>query len=254
MRNGRPRVGTLAWAKAAGGALSPRDRLELLGQALTVPLARMAPYLTRRRAQLTGAQLAKLRPPDSALAKKAEALCQSASSPLLYHHCQRTYLWGRLLGALGEIRVDDELFYVACLLHDLGLTPSYATLPARCFSVKSALAAKGLVDDPSWAPERREALEEAITLHMNLAVDLSLGPEAHLLNAGAGLDVVGARAGEVPKSLRDAVVAAHPRLGMTRGFHALLQREADTSPGSRAHFLVRFLGFGHMVLRAPFAD
>lgn len=251
----RPRVGTLAWARENGGALGKRDRLELLLQVVTTPLHRLAPYLRgKKRAGQGALDLADVRPPDSAIARKAEELCREASSAILVNHCQRTYLWGKILAALCEIRHDDELFYVACVLHDLGLTEAYGSGATCCFSVKSAHAAERIVEGHGWPTARREALAEAITLHMNISVDLAHGPEAHLLNAGAGLDVVGARAAEIPAALRHAVVLAHPRHGMKVGFDALLRREADLCPASRAHFLYRYLGFGLLARRAPFAD
>jgi hypothetical protein len=62
----------------------------------------------------------KVRFPDSAIARRAEDLVAELCTPALGQHCcYRTYLWGSLLAQHDQLAVDEELFYVASLLHDL---------------------------------------------------------------------------------------------------------------------------------------
>lgn len=40
----------------------------------------------------------------------------------LYNHCMRTYAFGGALGDRYGFKYDRELFYLASILHDVGLT------------------------------------------------------------------------------------------------------------------------------------
>jgi hypothetical protein len=113
------------------------------------------------------------------------------------------------------------------------------------FAAERSLAAHGL------DRARRDLVAEAISLHMNVRVPAALGVEAHLLHAGAALDVVGARIHEVAAATRDGVLRAHPRLEMKRHIAAAMERESGARPGSRTAVLCR-LGFISMIRRAPF--
>src|SRR5947207_401709 len=59
---------------------------------------------------------------NSNIARAATQLTRSVSPPYLFNHAVRTFLFGSLIGrALGQ-RFDKEVLYLACILHDLGLT------------------------------------------------------------------------------------------------------------------------------------
>ena len=91
------------------------------------------------------------------------------------HHCLRTYVWGALLGRRDRLDWDDELLYVACLLHDLGLTPAHdGREPGiECFAVEGARAADAFLADAGWDVGRRARVAEAIVLHNNAQVPIA---------------------------------------------------------------------------------
>ncbi|WP_237570429.1 HD domain-containing protein [Mycolicibacterium lacusdiani] len=64
--------------------------------------------------------------PDSDICSAAMALTHDVSPAFLTNHCVRSYLFGRELAAARGLRgsadFDDEALFLACLLHDLGLT------------------------------------------------------------------------------------------------------------------------------------
>ena len=66
------------------------------------------------------ADLERIRPPETPTAQAAAQLCAEASSEAIANHAFRTYLWARLLALRDGVRYDDELLYVASVLHDLG--------------------------------------------------------------------------------------------------------------------------------------
>ncbi len=239
-------VGTLEWAKRTGGRLSGGDRLRLLGQVV----AQASVLSSRLKKRRTAADLDSVRIPDSRIARDAEELCREVSPPHLLQHCQRTYLWGSLLGRQGGIRYDEELFYVASLLHDLGAASRYPGEDLHCFGVVSAMAARDFVRARGWEARAR-AVAEAISLHLNVRVGLEQGPEAHLLSAAAALDVTGLRVWELDRGTIGAVLARHPRLDFAREIDAFMRREKEARPDGRVHFLYRYLLFGQLIRRCP---
>jgi HD domain-containing protein len=253
-------VGTLAWAAATGGRLTWPERLGLVADAVALQVA-VLPTQVRWKLGLGPERHAALdphdiRPPDTSAARAAETVCREVSAPWLVNHCLRAYCWGRILGAQKGLKPDDEVFYVACLLHDLGLTPRYAAGPTDppCFAVRGAGAAREFARGAGLAPTAQERVAEAITLHVNVTVGLEHGPEAHLLNVGTALDVTGLRYWELPEGAADAIVARYPRLDMKRLIWDVWKAEADAHPECRGSFLNQFLQFGSRVRSAPFNE
>lgn len=247
-------VGTLQWARC-GGALARRDRRRLLAQAMLARLGAL-PHRWKRRLGLSDRDLARvdpaaLRVPDSPAALQATELLAATSAPWLVNHCMRTYLWGAILARAGGLRFDEELLFVASALHDLGLTAQHACSVhgTACFAVAGARAAQEFAGRAGWPAQRTERLVEAITLHLNVRVGLQHGAEAHLLHAGAGMDVVGRRRSEVHAEDRTVVLERYPRLNFKQQISAAIDEEARNQPDARAAFLVR-LGFIGMIRRA----
>lgn len=244
-------VGTWAWS-APGGALSATDRLQLTAQALLTQAAALPGPLLRRlglaRREAARMDIHTLRVPDSAFARRAVEHATALSAPWLMQHCWRTYAWGALLGQARGLRPDEELFFGACILHDLGLAPAHDghDPQCQCFAVEGARAARAFALQQGWDAGRSDRLAEAISLHLNVRVGLRHGTEAHLLQAGASLDVIGAHAWELPRPLRREVEARHPRLEFANAMPRALQSQAQRRPRSRAAFLVG-LGFNRMI-------
>jgi len=250
-------VGTLAWARKRGGRLSFRDKLAQLGEAISLQM-RVLPAQLRWRLGLAGPgaliDITEIRIPDSALARLAEEHCREVSPEFLVNHCLRTYLWARCLAVPCGLHPDEEVLWVASLLHDLGLTERYATEPANvpCFAVRGGEAARALCERAGWA--RTDRAVEAITLHVNVAVDIAYGEEALLLNAATALDVTGLRIWELHKDTARAIVDRHPRLAMKREILATWHGEAEAHRSTRAHFLSHWLDFERRIRKAPFSE
>lgn len=154
-----------------------------------------------------------------------------------------------------QIKFDEELLFVASVLHDLGLTESRKCKePAcACFAVEGARAAEQFAAEIGWENERRERLSEAISLHLNVRVGLHYGPEAHLLHEGAALDVIGARIRELHPASVESVLKQYPRVTFKQEMSAAMKEQARERPHSRAAFLVG-LGFVGMIRSAPLED
>jgi HD superfamily phosphodiesterase len=196
--------------------------------------------------------VAGIRLPDTDVASAAERLTRAASGQMLYAHAVRSYLFAALLARHDRMRVDQEALYVGCVLHDIGLTPSYED-PIRAFEHVSADIAAELTVSFGWERERSANLHRAMVLHMAADVAESESPEARALEAGVAFDVTGNRLGHVDERARREVFRRFPRGAFKRDFAALLQREADRKPDSAAAALAR-LGLFDRIRQAPFED
>ena len=166
--------------------------------------------------------------PDTPTARAADALCREASEPFLANHQLRSYLWAAVLGGARGIEVDQESLFVATALHDLGLTERYWA--DACFEVTGGATAERFLLDRGWPADRADEVRRAIELHIEQTIPLELGRVAHVLDLGVTADVSGGRVDEIDAPIRDAILAAYPRLDFKRLMTELLRRDADAHP------------------------
>lgn len=250
-------TGSKIWSVKTGGALGRKDQGYLMAQAMLVRL-KMLPEKLRARLGLASEQVARIDPssiqlPDSRSSQQALALITLLGQPWVLNHSVRTYVWGAMLAQKDGIGFDQELFYIASLLHDLGLTETHNCKNAACacFAVEGARAAEHFASELGWSNERSDLLSEAISLHMNVSVGLEQGAEAHLLHEGAAMDVIGARYKELHFGSFQSVLKAYPRLDFKTEMRAAMKAQTKIRPESRAAFLTG-LGFIGMIRAAPF--
>ncbi|MGQ0625897.1 MAG: HD domain-containing protein [Sporichthyaceae bacterium] len=228
-----------SWATETGGVLSGRQKRALAG-----PLLRTVADYSVDRVRLalhrrgTGAlDLDNLKVPDSRLARDAEAEAQELMSPAFLHHCYRTYLFGRALAEAEGTAVDDELVYVASLLHEIGLESPTA---GRCFAVVGAERAERFALERDVEPERARRIGAEISGHLNLGAGSNIAGEGGFVSAGALVDVLGLRMDELTRDYVAAVVARHPRHDLTRYGIPKFKAEGRTNRDGRAHWLNRY--------------
>lgn len=194
-------------------------------------------------------RLADIRVPDSAAAAEAERLARAESSPMLYGHALRSYFYAALLAARDGMDHDQELLYMGCVLHDIGLTPRFAD-PVRAFEHVSADVCAELVERQGWALPRRYRLHRAVVLHMAPTLPPAEEAEVLLLEAGVACDVTGARSQEVNARAIDELLTRYPRAGFKREFTQLLRSEAARKPHTHAGLLLQ--GLEARIADAPF--
>ena len=196
-------------------------------------------------------RLADVRVPDSAAAADAERLARVESSLMLYGHVLRSYFYAALLAARDGMRYDEELLYVGCVLHDIGLTPRFAD-PIRGFEHVSADTCAELAERHDWVLPRRYRLHRAVVLHMAPTLPPAEEAEVLLLEAGVACDVTGARSREVSGRAIDELLTRYPRAGFKREFSQLLRSEAAHKPQTHAALLLQ--GLEERIADAPFAE
>jgi hypothetical protein len=236
--------------------MSSRERfLEAARSTRVLPALMAARAATRLRIPARNAvdiNVAAIRFPDSQVAKEAEEECRASVSPMLYNHSVRTYIFGLMLAERDGLEPDHELFYVASMLHDLTLGETHRHhAPIDCFAARGGLLAEEWTAARGWATDRRATVSNAITLHLNTTVDPVFGPEARMLQAGAGVDTIGLRYRHLAPSAVEQIVHRYPRHGLKSA--GPLSFVDEGHPGTRASFL-RKLGFATLVRTSEFAE
>ena len=148
--------------------------------------------------------------PDSKLAHEVTELVRDTSTPLLFHHSTRVYLFGALTGQRRELTFDPELLYIGAMFHDIGLTEAHRHSHER-FEVDGANAARDFMRRHQLPEASIELVWDAIALHTTPGIPQHKKPEVALVTAGVEMEVLGLAYEAFPDAQREQVVAAHPR-------------------------------------------
>ena len=250
-------IGTLAWTRRTNGLLSRSERRRYIAAAVRAQAGSAAPLLAFRLGRAWGRQAEidehGLRIPDSKVAREALEACSAAQTPTVIEHNYRSFIFARALGSLEGIDHDEEVLFVATMFHDAGVFEPDTSDGGRCFTLKGAADAESHGAAAGWPPERSAAAAEAITLHINPAVPLEGGPEAHLMHDGVLLDAVGLRAWQIRKQGIELVRSRHPRHRFAQEAGSLLAEQGRAIP--RCRIAAAFgAGFGLALRLGPWQD
>ncbi|MEL6499416.1 MAG: hypothetical protein AAGJ54_10900 [Planctomycetota bacterium] len=243
-----PKLGTLAWLESTRGRMTAA---EMLGFAARAVHAQVALAIERRTIKpVRYRDVSDIVPPDTAICTEALRVAQADCEPFLFNHCMRAYFFARLIDD-GQRTIDHEAFFVATMLHDLGLAEKHRLSGSgpRCFTAVGVGHAQTLGQAHGWSDRRTSVAAQAIALHLNVVVADAFGPEAALLRFGTGADVAGLGTHRLRADQIESVCAHHPRLGMKREITRCFEIEARERPRSRAGFMTRRLGFKRYIAR-----
>jgi hypothetical protein len=248
--------GTMRWAATTGGRLRGMARALQIVSAIRFQLVRRF----QRRPQALGlgsaAELERLGEslvlPETPLVAQACALTVELGPPALANHAMRTWAWGACIALRDGLSYDRETLALAALLHDIALA---RRVPERaCFAADGAAQADRELERWGAATSQRRAVADAICLHLRVDVPVRLGAEAHLVHAGAGLDLLGGAAlRSLPPSARGAILAKYPRRDLKRYLVERLQQDAEEHPDSRIALWVS-MGFLDRIRAASFEE
>ena len=187
--------------------------------------------------------------PDSAFAREARELIGEVAPPYLVNHSVRAYAWAVELARHDDLAFDQEILYVAALLHDIGLVPAYDL--GGCFETDGAVEAERFSIAHGQPPERARAIYDVIDLHMLAEAPAGSTNEVVLLNDSTGTDVTGYRYADIRPDAIAPILAAHPRLTFKRDFAAAFEDQAARKPTCRVAEMVR-TGKLEAIANAPF--
>jgi putative intracellular protease/amidase len=169
--------------------------------------------------------------PQTQLAKVAGELARAAEPDFMYNHSVRSYLFARVAAAARGLAAgegyDDELLFLSCILHDVGLT-TQADRGHR-FEVDGAETAVDLLRANGLEAARAQIVWDAIALHTSAGIAEHRGTEVALTRAGIGMDF-GSDAELVPGELAERAHDRYPRLDMARCLTDAIVGQAQGRP------------------------
>jgi hypothetical protein len=238
------RVGSYQWARQTGGALTSAERRRLIGEIarsyhrLLIDRARLALGRVPDGAKAIAAE--PIVPPDSKLAREAEAACAEQPDSIV-GHSYRTWIFGTALARLDANDPDPELFYVASLLHDAGIAEPVA---GSDFTIRGAEAALAAADRSGVDGERAARIADGICGHITPGASIDVDGEiAVYVQEGALADLAGIRTWQVAPELRGRATEQHPKGEVAKDVQRMWRAEAKAVPDGRAALLDRWAAF-----------
>ena len=249
------RLGGLGWTRRSAGRLTGGERRRLLGEIAKGQadnlLGRAKLALGRLPAGAREVDARTFEPPDSQLARDAEAACAEQPDSIA-GHSYRTWMFGLALAAVDRVELDRELFYCASLVHDFGIA---APTQSRDFTLRGAERAIACAASAGLRSDDGEAMADAICVHTTPGVRVDRdGPLGYYIQWGAMADGAGLRIWDIAPRNVEEIVRRHPRgSGFKSELASMMRAEAAAVPGGRFALLVR-CGVPLAVRFAPFDD
>ncbi|MFJ5546275.1 HD domain-containing protein [Streptomyces sp. NPDC093225] len=170
--------------------------------------------------------------PRTELAARALRYAEEAEPPVIFRHSVRSYLFARALadhhGMKAGADFDDELMFLGCVLHDLGL--SEQGNGHQRFEVDGADLAARFLREQGVDEEAVTVVWDAIALHTSEGIASRKGPEIALAHAGITVDVLGRGKELLPDGFADHVHAAFPRADLAYAITDVILRQVLDDP------------------------
>ncbi|WP_329459036.1 HD domain-containing protein [Streptomyces sp. NBC_01497] len=148
--------------------------------------------------------------PETEAVAEATRLVQVTTSPLIYHHSRRVFLFGVMHARRLGLEPDPELLYLAAMFHDTGLLRPFSEAEQR-FEVDGADHARSFLLEHGFTAPAADAVWSAIALHTTPGIPGRMGPEIAVTHFGVLTDAVGFALGELDRGQVEEVTATHPR-------------------------------------------
>jgi len=153
---------------------------------------------------------------DSPLVTRAIEFAHAHSSPWLFNHAMRSWLFASVLARLDKTEHDPEVLAIITLLHDLGLTASFQG--ELRFEVEGANAARTFAREQGLDERRCQLVWDGVALNSTPSICLHKEAEPALGVLGVGLDWGGWGIERIPADVMTGIVQAFPRLHMKHEF------------------------------------
>ncbi|MEU4930688.1 nuclear transport factor 2 family protein [Streptomyces yokosukanensis] len=170
--------------------------------------------------------------PDTSLNRDAYAHVAQATPAFVLHHSVRSYVFARAhaqnRGLVAGTDYDDELLFLGCVLHDIGL--SEEGNGDQRFEVDGADTAAAFLRERGVEERRIAIVWDAIALHTSEGIASRKDTEVALAQAGIGTDIIGVQRESLPTGLADEVHALLPRLDLGYALSDAIVTQAEAKP------------------------
>jgi HD superfamily phosphodiesterase len=154
--------------------------------------------------------IAGLEIPGTAAVAEATRLIQQTTSPLIYHHSRRVFLFGLIHARQLGVTPDPELLYLAAMFHDTGLLAPFSDVEQR-FEVDGADHARRFLLDRGFPAAAAETVWTAVALHTTPGIPGRMAPEIATTHLGVLTDAIGLGLAGLDRDQLAEILAAHPR-------------------------------------------
>ncbi|MCE7010168.1 HD domain-containing protein [Kibdelosporangium philippinense] len=148
--------------------------------------------------------------PETVAVAEATRFIKDTTSPLIYHHSRRVFLFGLMHAEKLGVKPDLELLYLAAMFHDFGLLTPFSDVQQR-FEVDGADHARKFLLERGFPTASAETVWAAIALHTTPGIPGRMAPEIATTHLGVLTDAIGLGLAELDRDQLDEIVAAHPR-------------------------------------------
>ena len=148
--------------------------------------------------------------PRTAAVAEATRLIQDATSPLVYHHSRRVFLFSQIHACRLGTEPDPELLYLAAMFHDAGLFPRFASAGQR-FEVDGADHGRRFLLDRGFSAAAADTVWAAIALHTTPGIPGRMGPEIAATHFGVLTDAIGFGLDQLEGDQVEEILDRHPR-------------------------------------------
>jgi hypothetical protein len=166
--------------------------------------------------------------PDTAVITRAIEFARERSEPYLFNHAMRSWLFATLFAQRKQAVHDAEVLAVTTILHDIGLTESFAG-PLR-FEVEGANAARNFARKEGMDDHRTQLIWDGVALNSTPSIALYKEAEIALATMGIALDWGGFGYELLTNAEITSILEAFPRLEMKQQFSHAVCRIVETRP------------------------
>lgn len=172
--------------------------------------------------------LASLPLPQTPLTEKATAYAKSWLDNAVFLHSMRSYYFGAAIATVNfsHWNWDPQMFYLASMLHDLGLSSVAMGQTSLSFDFHGGLLAREFLLREGAPARMSDSVAEAVFRHRDdICETFGHSPESALLIFGTHLDVYGAFDPLIHADTIQEVVSSFPRNNFCNVFADLLTQE-----------------------------
>ena len=170
--------------------------------------------------------------PDTGLNRDAYAYAQQSTPDFVFFHSIRSYVFARAHAQHQGLRAgtdyDDELLFLSCILHDIGLSDEGNG--DQRFEVDGADTAAAFLRERGVGEPRIAIAWDAIALHTSDGIAGRKGTEVRLAQEGIGTDILGIQRECLPAGLADDVHALLPRMDLAYALSDAIVTQANGKP------------------------
>ncbi|KAJ6554535.1 hypothetical protein B0H19DRAFT_1153958 [Mycena capillaripes] len=171
--------------------------------------------------------------PDSPLVKHVRDFVKKELDEQTFNHSHRVYIYGAAIVKthFPEWTYDNETYYLACLLHDIGTAEKYLSTTKMSFEFKGAIVARDLILQLGGVEDQADSVCDAIVRHQDIFVKGgNITQIGQTLQLATILDNVGIRANLIHPKLIETTTNEWKRGGWSEHFASVIEKELSLKP------------------------